>query len=308
MFAVYAVLVLGVFSTAAAQSLYKYQGGDGEWIYADRPPDGGIAAEVRPLEVGDPESVVTVDHRGRGRAVELVASNRFYAPVELRLVFDEIAGLEYPDPDTDLRWVLQPQSDTTLISLGMTADGAAPRLAYRYDYLVGDPEAVHRPDRPYRVPVALSSNYPITQAYPDAITHVTPDSHHAIDIAMPIGTDIFASRGGVVFDVKSKNFRSGLDPDRYLAAANLIRILHDDGTYALYAHLNWDSIRVRPGERVARGQFIAESGNTGFSSGPHLHFAVLKNTGMQVESLPVEFAGSSRRSVAPATGSVLTAH
>lgn len=308
MAAVYALLLLGVFSTAAAQSLYKYQGPDGEWIYTDRPPEGGIAAEVRQLAAGDPEAVVTVDHRSRGRAVELVASNQFYAPVELRLAIDEIAGLEYPDPDMDLRWVLQPRSDTTLISLPMTADGTAPRLAYHYQYLAGDPEAVHDPDQPYRVPVALSSNYPVTQTYPDVITHVTPDSYYAIDIAMPIGTDIFASRGGVVFDVKSKHFRSGLDPDRDLGAANLIRILHDDGTYALYAHLNWNSIRVRPGERVERGQFIAESGNTGFSTGPHLHFAVLKNTGMRVESLPVEFAGSSRRSVAPATGSVLTAY
>ena len=208
----------------------------------------------------------------------------------------------------ELRWVLPPRSDTILFSLAMTVDGTAPRIRYHYEYLAGDPEARHQPAEPYRVPVALSTNYPITQAYPDVITHTTPDSYHAIDIAMPIGTDIFASRAGVVFDVRSEHFRGGLDPDRDLGAANLIRILHDDGTYALYAHLNWNSIRVRPGERVERGQFIAESGNTGFSSGPHLHFAVLKNTGMLVESLPIEFAGSSLRSVAPVTGRVLTGY
>lgn len=308
MAAVYALLLLGVFSTAAAQSLYKYQGPDGEWIYTDRAPNDGIQVEVRRLEAGDAATGLTVDHRNRGRVVDFIAGNGFYAPVELRLAIDEIAGLEYPDPDMELRWVLPPRSDTTLFSLAMTADGTAPRIRYHYEYLAGDPEAMHQPAEPYRAPVALSSNYPITQAYPDVITHTTPDSYHAIDIAMPIGTDIFASRAGVVFDVQGKHFRGGLDPDRDLGAANLIRILHDDGTYALYAHLNWNSIRVRPGERVERGQFIAESGNTGFSSGPHLHFAVLKNTGMQIESLPVEFTGGSRRSVAPAAGRVLTGY
>ena len=40
--------------------------------------------------------------------------------------------------------------------------------------------------------------------------------------------------------------------------------MHDDGTYAIYAHLNTNTIRVRPGDRVRRGQYIADSGNTGF--------------------------------------------
>ena len=46
---------------------------------------------------------------------------------------------------------------------------------------------------------------------------------------MPVGTDIFAARDGMVFDVESGNFRGGLDAD--VGTANLVRILHDDGTY-----------------------------------------------------------------------------
>ena len=93
-----------------------------------------------------------------------------------------------------------------------------------------------------------------------------------------------------------------------MSLANVVRILHDDGTYAIYAHLNWNSIRVRPGDRVSRGQYIADSGNTGFSSGPHLHFAVQRNVGMRIESVPVSFAGMQRSSVTPATGMSLTAY
>ena len=58
----------------------------------------------------------------------------------------------------------------------------------------------------------------------------------------------------------------------------MVQILHEDGTIAVYAHLHWDSIRVRIGDHVSRGQYIANSGSTGFSSGPHLHFAVIRNT------------------------------
>jgi murein DD-endopeptidase MepM/ murein hydrolase activator NlpD len=58
---------------------------------------------------------------------------------------------------------------------------------------------------------------------------------------------------------------------------------------ALYAHLQPNSLRVREGMEVKRGQWIANSGNTGFSSGPHLHFVIQLNVGLAMESLPFRF-------------------
>lgn len=293
---------------ASAQTLYKFRGENGEWIYADRPPDDGRKAETRQLQQRHVAPKVSVSHELDGREVVLTAHNSFHAPMEMTLLFEEIAGVEFPDPDQELRWVLPPNGDLPLLRLGILEAVSAPTVRFKYRYLPGNPAAIHRPEGAYRVPYSAGTSYPVTQAYPDAITHNAIDSVHAIDLAMPIGSDVVAARGGVVFEVAADNFRSGLDPVRDGQSANVVRILHDDGTFALYAHLNWNSIRVRPGDRVATGEYIADSGNTGFSSGPHLHFAIQRNSGMRIDSIPIVFKGPGDAAVAPARGDVLTAY
>jgi hypothetical protein len=303
-----ALLLAG--SVGIADEMYKYRGPDGEWIYADRPPDDDSLVEIRQLE-GDSGSdgpEVKVTHGFEGRIVELIAHNQSYAPVELVVTIRTIRGMEFPHPDQELRWTVPARSDYPLLELALLEDGSQPFLEYQYRYLAGDPEALHRPQQAYRAPFAIATDHQVTQAFPEVATHTTRDSHYAVDIAMPIGTDIMAARGGVVFDVAASNFSGGLDPVKDGPKANVVRILHDDGTYAIYAHLNTNSIRVRPGDRVQRGQYIADSGNTGFSSGPHLHFAVVRNVGMRIESLPVLFLGQNAETVVPAAGNYLTAY
>ncbi len=306
------VVVLALFAwagqTAEGQSLYKYRGDNGEWIYSDRPPEDEKTVEVRGLDKGSPDAQVSVTRSFVDGSVELIARNDYYVPIEVFVVITSIRGLEFPDPDQELKWVLPPRSDTQLLQLELLQNGAAPSLEYTTQYLTGDPDAQHRPTEPYRVPIAISNNYRVTQAFPNIATHATRDSYFAVDFGLPIGTDIFAASGGIVFDVASKNFQGGLDLLRDAPLANIIKILHDDGTYAVYAHLNWNSIRVKLGDQVQRGEYIADSGNTGFSSGPHLHFAVLKNAGMSVESVPIEFMGANSEAVVPVTGKSLTAY
>jgi murein DD-endopeptidase MepM/ murein hydrolase activator NlpD len=299
---------LCVGDVVVAQELYKYRGENGEWIFSDRPPDDGQTVEVRDLEKGTAEATVDVNHRFVGTNVELIASNEFYAPVELRLEIVSIRGLAYPDPDQSMVWVLPPRSESSLFQLALLQEEAAPFLEYGFRYMPGDPSARHNATQPYRAPFAIASDYPITQAFPEVQTHAGPDSYYAVDLAMPIGTDIFAARGGVVFDVASGNFRAGQDIERDGPAANVVRILHDDGSYAIYAHLNTNTVRVQPGDRVNRGDYIADSGNTGYSSGPHLHFAVVRNVGMRVQSIPVTFLGANSSGVIPRSGQPLTAY
>jgi len=306
-----AIALCGIasFGLASGQALYKYQGEDGEWIYSDRPPDDGRAvAEVRSLTPTSPRSGIKVDYDLDGDEVRLVATNEFFAPVELALRFESIRGFEYPHPDDPLRWVLEPRSRMPLVTLGTLPGAVRPSIEYRYEYLLGDPQARHRPPGPYRAPFSIASDFVVSQAYPDTVTHTTPDSQYAVDIAMPVGTDVFAARSGVVFDVAAGNFKGGTDSVNNMALANFVRILHDDGTYAIYAHLNWNSIRVRVGDYVERGEYIADSGNTGYSSGPHLHFVVVRNTGMTTRSVPVTFTGANASAITPVSGQVLTAY
>jgi murein DD-endopeptidase MepM/ murein hydrolase activator NlpD len=106
---------------------------------------------------------------------------------------------------------------------------------------------------------------------------------------MPVGTAVHAARAGRVMDVEEDFNRGGMDLEKFADKANRVRILHDDGTMAVYAHLDLASVSVRPGARVRAGQRIARSGNTGFSSGPHLHFVIQQNVGMKLISLPFKF-------------------
>ena len=305
-FLLLALLILSV--GAGAKALYKYRGPDGEWMYTDRAPTDGRQVEVRVLTNAVSNPFVEVFHRIVDREVWLIARNDFHAPVEVDLTVDELRNAVLTPSDQDMRFVLEPRSETELITFEVSDDGNVPFIAYHYRYLPGDPESRHQPDFHYRVPFAIANDHVISQAYPYAMTHVTLDSHYAVDIAMPIGTDIYAARGGTVFEVASTNFRGGLDPDEDKASANLIRILHDDGTYGVYAHLNWNTIRVRPGDVVSRGEYIADSGNTGFTSGPHLHFAVIRNAGMQSHSVPIVFAGPNSTEILPELGNELMAY
>ncbi|MFF4233865.1 M23 family metallopeptidase [Streptomyces sp. NPDC001820] len=90
--------------------------------------------------------------------------------------------------------------------------------------------------------------------------------HSGQDFAVPVGTPVKAAHSGVV--VKAGPNGGGDGP----AYGNAIVVKHSNGTYAQYAHLS--KINVTVGKSVKTGQSIARSGNTGNSSGPHLHFEI----------------------------------
>lgn len=101
--------------------------------------------------------------------------------------------------------------------------------------------------------------------------------HKGIDFAAPTGTPVYAAGDGVVKKAK-----------RWGGYGNYLKIEHN-GTYATaYAHLHRFAKGVRPGKRVKQGQVIAYVGSTGRSTGPHLHYEILKY-GKQTNPSKVKF-------------------
>ncbi|MGM0915014.1 MAG: peptidoglycan DD-metalloendopeptidase family protein [Pseudomonadota bacterium] len=124
---------------------------------------------------------------------------------------------------------------------------------------------------PFEGRYRLSSNFNPRRKHP-VTGRVSP--HKGTDFAMPIGTPITAPSDGVVESVRS-----------HYAAGRYVVIRHDNGYRTRYLHLS--KPLVSRGERVSMGQRIALSGNTGRSTGPHLHYEVLVNDN-QVDAMQVK--------------------
>ncbi|HEU5125387.1 MAG TPA: M23 family metallopeptidase [Verrucomicrobiae bacterium] len=151
-------------------------------------------------------------------------------------------------------------------------------------------------DYVYSLPYAPGKAHKVTQAFGGSFSH-KGSNKYAIDWKMPEGTTVYAARGGEVVKIKDDSDIGGgsLAYDRF---NNYVLIRHSDGTLGHYCHLKKGGVKVVPGQIVHAGDPIALSGNTGFSSGPHLHFAVFKAVdGKHRESLPIVFKDASGENI-----------
>lgn len=212
------------------------------------------------------------------------ADNRLLGPVEVELRYrqaDNVAAA----PRLPARAVV-PAGGSVVVARFYPADARqGDELALSLDALPGDPRARAR-EAVYRLPFARPQ-VRVDQAFGGSHSHTDAQNHYAVDFALPEATPVLAARRGTVMQVE-QDARAGGGQ-----AANLVRILHEDGSMAVYAHLQHASAQVRPGQVVDAGQPLALSGNTGQSSAPHLHFAVQINRGMRLVSIPFRMQGSS---------------
>jgi murein DD-endopeptidase MepM/ murein hydrolase activator NlpD len=171
----------------------------------------------------------------------------------------------------------------------------------REDVQLGRVDADHDDDYLYRLPYATEASYPVIQAYDSRLSHRGAE-RFTLDFGMPIGTAVYAAREGTVVLVEDSH-DSGCPSEECGRFANFVVVLHADGTTGEYFHLARGSAAVRRGDVVRRGQLLARSGNTGFSTTPHLHFGVYR-TGRDghTESLAVRFATRVGAVGAPRSG------
>lgn len=102
---------------------------------------------------------------------------------------------------------------------------------------------------------------------------------------MNVEQEVCAIRDGLVIQTKSDS-NEGRTSKKYLPKANKIIIYHQDGTFAQYAHFKKDGVFVKKGHFIKKGQVIGYSGNTGFSSEPHLHFVPYNSSKNGLVSIP----------------------
>lgn len=288
---------------AAAENIYKFQDENGIWHFTDRAPDSETQFEVIYME-REPEPRIRLRQEGPKESPVYIVSNDLWGPAQIELKLRDAVNV-LSEPPLPARFVIPGKTERTLVGLG----ALDPQRGFQYRLSVatvpGRPMEPPVGDIVLRPPIAEGEQYVVSQGFQGDRTHTTPDSEFAIDIVMPVGTPVLAVRDGTIMDVEEDFNKGGTDRNKFVDKANHVRILHSDGTMALYAHLDLASVSVRAGSRIRAGQQIARSGNTGFSTGPHLHFALQANVGMKLVSLPFKFETPAGPSAAPEEAQVL---
>jgi murein DD-endopeptidase MepM/ murein hydrolase activator NlpD len=265
-------------------------------------PQTGVCGEAERgsiTESGPGLKTVNVTTRREADTTHFVVENRELSEItmtfEVRLV-NLKGGVAFPYT------VTFPSGQVTeAFTLAPAEPGKEWAFSYTNFYKLGSNCARHDDSQVYELPYAPGGKFKVTQGYNGKFSH-TGSNQYATDWQMPEGTLVLAARAGTIVRVKDDSDKGGasMDYDRF---NNYVLIRHDDGTLAHYCHLQKGGCIVHAGERVAAGDPIAHSGNTGFSSGPHLHFCVFKTKdGRQRVSIPVKFRTSSAKATTLLSG------
>lgn len=235
----------------------------------------------------------SIDSEKTPNGHRIVARNSGPAPVSVKV---SLVDAQYISSDRQFPlYVVVPPGGGTLYlgEVHPAMSGVGYSFRTQYTWTLGDFNAAQSPDAVYRLPYRDGTTFRIGQSPGGPITtHRSPDSQFAVDIPMPEGTPVLAAREGTVIYTEANQVYGAQVPDM-MGKANEVRIQHIDGTFAVYAHLAHGGVYVYAGQRVAAGQQIGLAGSTGYSSGPHLHFAVqaVRKTYDKIEtvSLPFQF-------------------
>jgi len=238
---------------------------------------------------------------------DLYAENNAYYTVSIKLEGRKIVNLQSSQrlPYTNS---YPPRSRSKILHLSIINPQKNSSFQTQFSTMMGGLNPRYNKDYLYALPYKRGQGYQLSQGFNGKYTH-KENSAYALDFIMPIGTSVHAMRDGVVTGVESKHTEHGFSVE-YADKSNYVIIEHDDGTMAMYGHLDTNGIRVKLGQRVYKHQFIALSGNTGYSSGPHLHVHItaIQDYRAGSKSVPFIFMSKRGRIDAAVEKSIYTAH
>jgi len=264
-----------------ASTFYKSTDAQGVVSYSDRPLPGAQAFVFRDQMVEQLEGQVKLHAIKFASGVSFSARNDTHAPVEVELRLERLGNAKGAGTRL-VRRVVPARAAVLLTVVNALQPGLPVSYQEKFTYALGNPQ---QRQQAFRYPLPWRGGpFRVTQGANGSYSHFGPKSRYAMDIAMPEGTPIIAARAGIVIKTENNQSGRGTHP-----SGNFVRILHDDGTMGVYLHLMRGSVVVREGQRVVYGSALAKSGNTGNSTGPHLHFVVQRNVGLALESIPFQF-------------------
>lgn len=234
----------------------------------------------------------------------ILGVNTFAYPVTLTVeVSGENYNLDRPSPVTV---VLNGGQKRRLFRVTVDDRSKPLKINRKYHWFAGNIHASHDDSFIYRLPFETNNSFVLSQGFDGEFSH-SGNLKFALDFTMPVGTPVVAARGGIVVE-RNMNFEAGGPSIGLSERSNFVVLIHDDGTFGVYAHLEKNGVVVEEGDRVRSGEVIAYSGNTGYSSGPHLHFMVtkLQKDGSSI-SLPIRFKAERGIVTSPEAGQKYTA-
>lgn len=279
-------------------------------------PDNGAAAtssfsftpgtKTSTLPMANPNyrNKVTLKEVTTEDTVVLSASNSSVDAIEFRFKSLNLANMTASPSDAKTAVVLLAPgaADVPIATFTITDRSKAPSLGYDASVTAGNSKAVFDGTL-CALPWASGGAFKVAQGFGGTSSHGDAQNFHAVDITMPIGTPVHAARGGVVVATE-QGFDNGTGIE---AKANYVVICHADGSYGQYWHLDQNGVVATVGTTVAEGAHIGNSGNSGKSTGPHLHFsvAVADGTGKN-KTVPWKFKDGAGNGFEPVAGQTYT--
>lgn len=274
-------IMLAAAGEAAALTIYKYTDANGVVTYTDQKAPGAKVFVFRDRMVESLDSEVKLQTLKHEAGETLLVRNDLFAPVQIELSITDTSNA-LGVPDKPISWILAPRSKIRLATIARRDTSLPLKYKTKLRYALGDPRLLPT-QKNYPLPWR-GGPFNLSQGANGKYSHFGPKGRYALDIAMPVGTPIVAARAGVVVKIENQQTGRGTNP-----SGNFVRILHNDGTMGVYLHLSKGSVKVAEGTHVEVGTLLALSGNTGNSTGPHLHFVIQRNVGLAVESIPFDF-------------------
>ena len=214
------------------------------------------------------------------------ANNNEEVPYTVQINFQNLENLKANSGEKSfIRTIPANVSSQKILELKKISEKKGTSFDFNFLYNIGDPSLSVDENYPYLLPFKHGKKVRVGQGNNGSGTH---KGINAIDFNLEIGDSVFAARDGLVVEVKQDSNVGGNDP-KFEPFGNFIKVYHEDGTLGSYVHLVQNGSLVKKGDQIKKGQLIGISGNTGWSSGPHLHFMVSQNIDFQNITLPVKF-------------------